>query len=61
MGKDGADGLLAMRLAQCATFVQDEESSIVYGMAGSALAIDAAEEVVDMDRIAVYLTKLVTM
>jgi len=32
MGKDGADGLLAMRNAGAVTLGQDEESSLIYGM-----------------------------
>jgi two-component system chemotaxis response regulator CheB len=32
MGKDGADGLLAMRKAGAATLGQDEDSSLIYGM-----------------------------
>lgn len=32
MGKDGADGLLAMRKAGAVTLGQDEDSSLIYGM-----------------------------
>ena len=32
MGRDGADGLLAMRKAGAYTIGQDKESSVVYGM-----------------------------
>jgi two-component system chemotaxis response regulator CheB len=36
MGKDGAEGLLEMRHAGAATFGQDNESSLVYGMPRAA-------------------------
>lgn len=41
MGKDGAAGLLAMREAGAATFGQNAESCVIYGMPGAARAIGA--------------------
>jgi two-component system chemotaxis response regulator CheB len=32
MGKDGAEGMLALRRAQAITLGQDEKSSLIYGM-----------------------------
>ncbi|MFO0630525.1 MAG: chemotaxis-specific protein-glutamate methyltransferase CheB [Polyangiales bacterium] len=46
MGDDGARGLLAMRQRGAETFVQDEASSVVWGMPGAAVALGAAREVV---------------
>lgn len=46
MGDDGARGLLAMRQRGAETFVQDEVSSVVWGMPGAAVALGAAGEVV---------------
>lgn len=43
MGKDGADGLLAMRKAGARTIGQDEKSSVVYGMPKVAFEIGAVE------------------
>lgn len=43
MGKDGAEGLLAMRHAGARTYVQDRASSVVYGMPAEAWALGAAE------------------
>jgi two-component system chemotaxis response regulator CheB len=43
MGRDGVDGLLEMRRAGSTTLVQDEESSVVFGMPRAALDAGAAE------------------
>ncbi len=42
MGRDGAAGLLAMRGRGAHTIVQDEASSLVYGMPKAALTLNAA-------------------
>lgn len=52
MGDDGARGLLEMRQAGAQTLVQDEASSVVWGMPGSAVKLGAAEETVPLERIA---------
>lgn len=41
MGRDGAEGLLALRKAGATTFAQDEETSVVYGMPRVAWEIGA--------------------
>lgn len=43
MGHDGAQGLLAMRQAGARTIVQDEQTSVVYGMPKAAYELGAAE------------------
>lgn len=45
MGKDGAQGLLAMRQAGAWTIGQDQESCVVYGMPREAATVGALEEV----------------
>ncbi len=51
MGEDGARGLLKMRQAGARTIVQDEATSVVFGMPKEAIALGAAEQVVALDRI----------
>jgi two-component system, chemotaxis family, protein-glutamate methylesterase/glutaminase len=43
MGRDGANGLLAMRKAGCATVGQDEGTALIYGMPRVAWEIGAVE------------------
>ncbi len=59
MGDDGATGLLEMRRAGAHTVIQDKESSVVFGMPGSALALNAVDKVVELNGIALYLKGLV--
>lgn len=59
MGKDGAEELKSMKEKGAVTIVQDEESSVVYGMPGEALKLDAATYVLPPDRIATALVSLV--
>ncbi|MGL4438918.1 MAG: chemotaxis-specific protein-glutamate methyltransferase CheB [Bosea sp. (in: a-proteobacteria)] len=48
MGRDGADGLLAMRQAGARTMAQDQASCVVFGMPRAALEIGAAERSVPL-------------
>lgn len=52
MGKDGAQGLLAIRHAGGRTIAQDESSSVVFGMPREAILLGAAEQVLALDRVA---------
>lgn len=52
MGKDGAQGLLAMRRAGAWTIAQDQESCVVYGMPREAVAIGAAAESAPLKEVA---------
>lgn len=52
MGRDGADGLLALRRAGAATVAQDEATSVVFGMPRVAFEIGAAERQLPLGRIA---------
>ena len=59
MGNDGARGLLAMRRAGARTLAQDEATSAVYGMPKAAIALDAAEQVLPLERLAATALRLV--
>ncbi|MEO5812620.1 MAG: chemotaxis response regulator protein-glutamate methylesterase [Rhodanobacter sp.] len=58
MGDDGARGLLELQQAGAATLVQDEESSVVWGMPGAAWKLGAAHEMLPLDQIAARLLLL---
>lgn len=52
MGADGAAGLLQIREAGGRTLAQDEDTSVVWGMPGSAVKMDAADKVVPLQDVA---------
>ena len=52
MGRDGAQGLKALRAKGCLTIAQDRASSAVYGMPKAAAELDAAVEILPLARIA---------
>ena len=51
MGKDGAQGLLAMREAGAYTIGQDQASCVVYGMPREAVQVGAVMDVVSLDAV----------
>ncbi|KKD60341.1 chemotaxis protein [Grimontia sp. AD028] len=55
MGKDGAQGMLEMRHAGAVTVAQDEKSSVVWGMPKAAVEIEAAQQVLPLEKVATYL------
>jgi two-component system chemotaxis response regulator CheB len=58
MGKDGAEGLLAMRRSGGITLAQDEETCVVFGMPREAILLGAAEKVLPLQRIAPALRSI---
>ncbi|WP_266171135.1 chemotaxis-specific protein-glutamate methyltransferase CheB [Dyella subtropica] len=58
MGRDGAAELRLLRDLGAITFAQDEASSVVHGMAGEAIRLDAAMYVLAPDKIANWLMTL---
>jgi len=56
MGRDGAQGLLALREAGWHTIAQDESSSVVFGMPRAAAERGAAVDILSIDRIAEAVT-----
>ncbi|HVH43757.1 MAG TPA: chemotaxis-specific protein-glutamate methyltransferase CheB [Labilithrix sp.] len=58
MGRDGAEGLLAIRRAGGRTFAQDEATSVIYGMPRVAVELGAVGNVLPLDAIAPALCRL---
>ncbi len=58
MGADGARGLLEMKQAGASTVVQDEATSVVWGMPGEAVKLDAADFVLPLNSIAAKILDL---
>ena len=52
MGRDGALGLKALRNKGHYTIAQDKASSAVYGMPKAAAALNAAVDILPLERIA---------
>lgn len=59
MGADGAVGMQAMKEAGAKTIIQDEASSVVWGMPGAAFKLGCADYVVPLDEIAAKILTLV--
>ncbi|MFT3837292.1 MAG: chemotaxis-specific protein-glutamate methyltransferase CheB [Myxococcaceae bacterium] len=58
MGADGADGMLAIKNAGGTTLAQNQESCVVFGMPGAAIAKSAVDHVLHGDGIANALLRL---
>ena len=58
MGADGAKGMQEMHAAGAATVIQDEASSVVWGMPGEAFKLGCVNHVLALDQIAGKITTL---
>jgi len=58
MGRDGAEELLRLKEKGAVTFAQDKDSSVVHGMPGEAIRLNAATFILAPDKIAAVLTGL---
>jgi two-component system chemotaxis response regulator CheB len=58
MGRDGAAGLLEVRVAGGVTMAQDEATSVVYGMPREAVLLGAAEHVLPLGAIGPFIAAL---
>lgn len=58
MGRDGADGLLALKQRGAYTIAQNEESCAVYGMPRAAIEIGGASQVLPIGEIPTVLTRI---
>ncbi len=59
MGRDGADGTRAVRVAGGRALVQDRESATIFGMPQAAIAHAGADRVVPLGEIGVAITEAV--
>jgi len=57
MGRDGAQGLLAIRQAGGVTIAEDESTAVVFGMPGEAVRIDAASLILPLPLIGPQLAR----
>jgi len=48
MGRDGAEGLLAMKQHGARTVAQDEKTSVVFGMPKEAIKLNAADQILSL-------------
>jgi len=58
MGEDGADGALAIRRAGGSVVVQDEASSVVFGMPGAVIRAGAADQILSLENMKLLLGQL---
>lgn len=58
MGRDGAQGLLRLKESGAYTIAQDEQSCVVFGMPKAAIALNAASEVLPLDKITDTVKKI---
>ena len=61
MGRDGAQGLRALRAHGHHTIAQDQATCAVYGMPKAAAALNAAVDILPLDRIASRIDDLVAL
>lgn len=58
MGRDGVEELKLLKEKGAVTVAQDKESSVVYGMPGEAVKINAATHVLSLEKIAELINEL---
>jgi two-component system chemotaxis response regulator CheB len=61
MGKDGAQGLVALKDQGAMTFAQDQSSCIVFGMPKEAIALGGASYVGNLDEIKLKLEHIISI
>ncbi len=60
MGEDGKDGAIAVKKVSGAVMIQDQESSVVWGMPGSVHAVGAYDDVGSIDECGRILRQMVS-
>jgi two-component system, chemotaxis family, protein-glutamate methylesterase/glutaminase len=61
MGRDGAEGLLAMRRAGARTLGQDDASCLIYGMPKAAFELGGTEKQLPLNRIASEILRITSL
>jgi two-component system response regulator WspF len=61
MGRDGAEGLSALKIRGWHTIAQDKDSCVVYGMPKAAVELNAAVEILSLEEISTTLLKNVPL
>lgn len=59
MGRDGSEGMVAIKDSGGYNIVQSQESCVVYGMPGSAVEKGIVDEIMDLEGISMVLNKLI--
>ncbi len=60
MGKDGANSLKKLKEVGATVFVQDEASSVVWGMPGAAVNTGYVDKIISLDLIPDEITQLIS-
>ena len=58
MGADGAQGMKEMHDCGASSIIQDENTSVVWGMPGEAYKLGCADHVVPLNRVAAKIIEL---
>lgn len=58
MGRDGSDGALELRNRGATVLAQDKESSVVWGMPGSAVRLNAVDRVIPLAEVAPTIERM---
>jgi two-component system chemotaxis response regulator CheB len=59
MGRDGTEGLKALKRKGCICLIQDKDSSVVWGMPGSVYDAGLANEVLPLDKLGQRINELI--
>ena len=59
MGKDGTEGVRMLKHNNCHCLIQDQASSVVWGMPGSVHKAGLADEIVSLNELSDKITQLV--
>lgn len=61
MGSDGTDGVRSLKTRKCYCLIQDEESSVVFGMPKMVMQAKLSDEIIPLKDIAQRITEIVKL